>query len=91
MNPLSAFLRAAAVTAILCSGLPVFAKGHHLEAYRSKEECSNLPGTDTRGERAACFHCIARPDPHAYHYTSKFGHRCKEDSAEDKSKDAAAK
>ena len=88
MNPLSASLRAAVFAAILCSTLPVFAKGHHTEAYRSNEECNQLPGTEQRGERAACHHCIARPDPHAYHYTSKPGHRCKEDTAADKAKDA---
>ena len=89
MNPLFATLRAAVAAATLCAALPVSASGHHPEAFRSKEECSNLKGTDRVGERAACFHCIARPDPHAYHYNSKPGHRCKEDSAADKTKDAA--
>ena len=89
MNPLSATLRAAVAAAVLCSALPAFASGHHPEAYRSKDECNQLPGSDKKGERAACYHCIARPDAHAYHYNSKFGHRCKEDTAEDKAKDAA--
>ena len=89
MNPLSATLRAAVAAAILSAALPVSASGHHPQAFRSKDECNNLKGTDRVGERAACYHCIARPDPHAYHFNSKLGHRCKEDTAADKSKDLA--